>query len=63
MKAIVVQKSDKEPILSWKDIPDATLSSEEVLVDIRATAVNRADLLQAQGFYPQHRESDSGYRR
>ena len=25
---------------------------EEVLVDIRATALNRADLLQRMGFYP-----------
>jgi putative PIG3 family NAD(P)H quinone oxidoreductase len=52
MKAIVVRKTDKEPILSWRDVPDVTLSSEEVLVDIKATAVNRADLLQARGLYP-----------
>lgn len=52
MKAIVVKKSDKEPILSWQDVPDISHSSTEVLVDIKATAVNRADLLQAQGLYP-----------
>ena len=52
MKAIVVHKSDKEPILSWDDVQDLGYSSEEVLVDIKATAVNRADLLQAQGLYP-----------
>jgi putative PIG3 family NAD(P)H quinone oxidoreductase len=52
MKAIVVNNSDEEPILSWEDVPDITHRPEEVLVDIKATAVNRADLLQAQGFYP-----------
>jgi len=52
MKAIVVGKSDKEPILSWQDVPDISYGPEQVLVDIKATAVNRADLLQAQGLYP-----------
>jgi putative PIG3 family NAD(P)H quinone oxidoreductase len=52
MKAIVVKKTDAEPILSWEAVPDVTHDSEKVLVDIKATAVNRADLLQAQGLYP-----------
>ncbi len=52
MKAIGVKKTDREPILSWQDVPDVTYGPEQVLVDIRATAVNRADLLQAQGLYP-----------
>jgi putative PIG3 family NAD(P)H quinone oxidoreductase len=33
------------------DVPDATAGPGEVLVDVAATAVNRADLLQRQGFY------------
>ena len=52
MKAIVVKQSDKEPILNWQEVPDVTYGPEQVLVDIKATAVNRADLLQAQGLYP-----------
>ena len=52
MKAIVAHESGKDPILSWEDVPDVTHRPEEVLVDIKATAVNRADLLQAQGLYP-----------
>ncbi len=52
MKAIVVKQANKEPELSWEDAPDVTHRPEEVLVDIKATAVNRADLLQAQGLYP-----------
>jgi putative PIG3 family NAD(P)H quinone oxidoreductase len=52
MKAIVVKKSDKEPALVWETVPDVTYGEEKVLVDIKATAVNRADLLQAMGSYP-----------
>ncbi len=52
MKAIVVKKSVKEPVLVWEKVPDVTYGPEKVLVDIKATAVNRADLLQAMGSYP-----------
>ncbi len=52
MKAIVVKKGDKEPLLSWEEVPDIQCGPEEVLVNVMATAVNRADLLQAMGLYP-----------
>jgi tumor protein p53-inducible protein 3 len=52
MKAIVVRSTDKRPLLLWEEVPDIRLRPEEVLVDIKATAVNRADLLQAMGLYP-----------
>ena len=52
MKAIAAKKTDKEPELVWEAVPDITYGAEEVLVDIKATAVNRADLLQAMGAYP-----------
>ena len=52
MKAIVVHKGEKEPDLVWEEVPDITYGPEEVLVDVRATAVNRADLSQARGKYP-----------
>ena len=52
MKAIVVRKENKIPLLSWEEVADIQCGPEEVLVDIRATAVNRADLLQALGLYP-----------
>jgi putative PIG3 family NAD(P)H quinone oxidoreductase len=53
MKAIVVTAGeDGEPLLTWGDAPDVTIGTEEVLVSVRATAVNRADLLQARGGYP-----------
>ncbi len=52
MKAIVVKKENKKPLLLWEDVPDIQCNPEEVLVDVKATAVNRADLLQALGLYP-----------
>ena len=52
MKAIVVKKENKIPLLSWEEIPDIQCGPEEVLVEVKATAVNRADLLQALGLYP-----------
>jgi len=52
MKAIVVTPGEPAPRLSWESVPDVTPGADEVLVDVKATAVNRADLLQARGLYP-----------
>jgi putative PIG3 family NAD(P)H quinone oxidoreductase len=52
MKAVVVKAAEKSPRLVWQDVGDVPLGPGEVLVAVRATAVNRADLLQAQGQYP-----------
>ena len=49
MKAILV---DKEKNLVWSEVNDPTVASDEVLVKIEATALNRADLLQRHGKYP-----------
>jgi putative PIG3 family NAD(P)H quinone oxidoreductase len=39
-------------VLGWGEAPDPVCGHGEVIVDVVATAVNRADLLQRQGFYP-----------
>src|SRR5210317_2273720 len=52
MKAIVVKKRNKKPDLLWEEVADIQCGPEEVLVDVNATAVKRADLLQAKGLYP-----------
>jgi putative PIG3 family NAD(P)H quinone oxidoreductase len=52
MKAIIVHGSPENPILVWEEVADAECGSDEVLVAIKATAVNRADLSQARGNYP-----------
>lgn len=52
MKAIVVDENSSDRSLHWREVPDPECGPEEVLVDIHATAVNRADLLQRAGHYP-----------
>lgn len=52
MKGIIVQHDSGSPLLKWGDVADVSFGSDEVLVAVRATAVNRADLMQAAGNYP-----------
>ncbi|WP_329106007.1 NAD(P)H-quinone oxidoreductase [Micromonospora sp. NBC_01699] len=51
MKAITVPEPGGPEALVWAEVPDPELGSGEVLIDVRATAVNRADVLQRQGNY------------
>ena len=39
-------------VLEVRDVPDVTAKPDEVVIDVAATAINRADLLQRQGNYP-----------
>lgn len=39
-------------VLAWDDVPDPRPGPGEVLLAVRATSVNRADLLQRRGLYP-----------
>lgn len=50
MKAILVDKSDRS--LHWSDVLDPVIKSDEVLVKVKAAALNRADLMQREGDYP-----------
>src|SRR4051795_8295346 len=52
MHAVVVTEPGDVDALTWAEVPDPTPADGEVLLDIAASAVNRADLLQRQGFYP-----------
>jgi putative PIG3 family NAD(P)H quinone oxidoreductase len=52
MKAIVVQSELEGRPLAWLEVPDPEAGAGEVLVDIHATALNRADLMQRAGNYP-----------
>lgn len=51
MRAITIPAPGGPDALVLADVPDATAGPGEVLVAVTATAVNRADLLQRQGFY------------
>jgi NADPH2:quinone reductase len=49
MKAILVNNQGK---LVWSDVSDPVMQEDDVIVEIYAAGVNRADLLQRQGKYP-----------
>ena len=51
MRAIVIREPGGPDVLEWTEVPDPTPGPGEVLVDVAASAVNRADLLQRAGFY------------
>ncbi len=49
MKAILI---NDDRSLRWDDVPNPVIKPEEVLVEIHAAALNRADLMQREGDYP-----------
>src|SRR5689334_9361007 len=51
MRAVTIAEPGGPEVLGWGEVPDPVPGPGEVLVDVAATAVNRADLLQRQGFY------------
>jgi len=52
MRAVVLRGHGGPEVLTFEEIVAPTPGSEEVLVEVRATSLNRADLLQRMGFYP-----------
>lgn len=52
MKAIQITEPGGPDVLAWTDMPDPIPGAGEVLIEVAASAVNRADLLQRAGFYP-----------
>ena len=52
MHAITVTEPGGPEVMSWAKVPDPTPGPGEVIVEVAAAGVNRADLLQRQGLYP-----------
>jgi putative PIG3 family NAD(P)H quinone oxidoreductase len=52
MKAVVITEYGGPDVLQLRDVPDPVVGPGEVVIDIAATAVNRADLMQRMGHYP-----------
>jgi putative PIG3 family NAD(P)H quinone oxidoreductase len=52
MRAVIASGTGGPEVLSVGEVPGQTPGPGEVLVAVAATAVNRADTLQRQGFYP-----------
>ncbi|CAK7287378.1 NAD(P)H-quinone oxidoreductase [Streptomyces misionensis] len=51
MHAITIPEPGGPEALVWDEVPDPVPGEGEVLVEVVAGAVNRADILQRQGFY------------
>jgi putative PIG3 family NAD(P)H quinone oxidoreductase len=52
MRAVVLTEFGEPEVLRVTDVPVPTPAADEVLVRVHATALNRADLLQRRGLYP-----------
>jgi putative PIG3 family NAD(P)H quinone oxidoreductase len=52
MHAVVISEPGGPEVLQWAEVADPRPGPGEVLVDVAAAGVNRADLMQRQGLYP-----------
>lgn len=53
MLAIVLDDHGGPEVLQLREVPDPVPGPDEIVVSVASTAVNRADVLQRLGFYPQ----------
>lgn len=53
MRAVVLTSYGEPEVLTLADVPEPEAGPEDVVVEVVATALNRADLLQRRGFYPE----------
>lgn len=52
MKAVIAREPGDPDVLEMVEVDDPTPGPDELLVRVRATALNRADVLQRRGLYP-----------
>ena len=52
MRAVIASEPGGPEVLTLTELPDPKPGPGEVVIDVAATAVNRADTLQRQGHYP-----------
>jgi putative PIG3 family NAD(P)H quinone oxidoreductase len=52
VQAITIREPGGPEVLEWTEVPDPQPAHGEVVVDVVAGAVNRADLMQRAGHYP-----------
>jgi tumor protein p53-inducible protein 3 len=52
VQAVICTGTGGPEVLALQDVPPPRPGRHEVLLDVRATALNRADLLQRRGLYP-----------
>lgn len=52
MKAVTIKEAGGPEVLEWTEVEDPTPGAGEVVVDVVASALNRADVMQRMGLYP-----------
>jgi len=52
MRAVVLRSHGGPDVLQFEDVSSPVIGEQDILVTVAATALNRADLLQRMGFYP-----------
>ena len=52
MKAILIERPGDEKALKLGEFPEPVTGPEDLLINVGYAALNRADLMQRQGFYP-----------
>ena len=58
MRAVVLHSYGGPDCLTLEQVPVPQANSDQVLIRIHSTALNRADLLQVMGLYPNPRQAD-----
>jgi putative PIG3 family NAD(P)H quinone oxidoreductase len=52
MRAVVITEPGEPEVLRWLEVPDPVPGPGEVVIEVAASGVNRADLMQREGRYP-----------
>jgi putative PIG3 family NAD(P)H quinone oxidoreductase len=52
MHAVVISEPGGPEVLRWTEVEDPRPGPGDVLIEVTAAGVNRADMMQRQGFYP-----------
>ena len=52
MRAAVITEPGGPDVLKIIEVDDPVPGAEDVLIDVKASALNRADMIQRQGNYP-----------
>lgn len=50
--AVTIREDGGPDVLEWAEVPDPVAADGQVLIEVAAAGVNRADIQQRKGFYP-----------
>ncbi len=52
MRAVVITEPGEPEVMRWLEVPDPVPGPGDVIIEVAASGVNRADLMQREGRYP-----------